>query len=283
MSKKHSIYTRDIPGLFPIEENKDKKPEDIAIRLRHQPYVDVIPYGPNAGEYALWIQTTFSPIGSFPYEDPGSIEDDPNGLTLTVKEIEDIFKNKATTTAYIVGGDPLYKWDDELRYLANSLACEQARVIVETCGVTFPETFKINCYEEDAPHHIVVKPQLFAPVPNHELTSYFGWLSETVKELRWFEAFTTTIHFDMDCAKSDRGLREDIAHIIQFLHRTFGDSQETLDGLSVTFTPKVIDTLQDEKVLHTEHWKRLKMNVGKYIAHLPGAHVMTQLNHKLMG
>jgi hypothetical protein len=264
-----SIYERtdlEGEGLCLIPGNKDCAPLDKMLQLAKDPHVGVVPSGPHAGMHVVLVQTSFSPLESFPYDYPASRRDNPAGLRMTVQEIADIVSNKIPSAVYLRGGDPMFKWDDEIRFLVEELLERDKSIIVETSGVIFP-----NMYQEVLDGkwgwigpYIILKPQIFNAVPSLEMGGYWQYLPAMLT--KWKQVTDSKHwHFDIDMSAD---VMHQLERITIFMISMF---EEGFNGETIVFTPM----LQGDDWDH-DHYTILRNEVGKLLLNYEGANVLVQ-------
>ena len=254
------LHERSSEGLIVIPENQERSPLEKEIQLVKAPKVQVVPTGEHAGEYAVGIQVSFSPVDTF--GDPAGISDDINGLRMTVEEIVAAAKKKLPCLVYLCGGDPMYKWDEEIRHLALGLVEEDFEVIVETSGVTFPDT-----YIETSDHmwfYHVIKPQLFDAVPEDEQGGYMQYLRLALS--KWIDLdFEGHWQFDVEVWPHNLTTTEEqLVKIVLFMTEIY---DECTSDQPLIFCPVKRDQ---------EHYTLLKNMVGKFLPNFPGWHGQVQ-------
>ena len=257
-----SIQNCKKDGLIVLEENESRDPMGIMLQLAEKPKVKPIPYGPYAGEFAVWIRLSFSPLDGFPYEHEGSRKDDPNGLRMTVGELIDLVDNKAPNNVYIVGGEPLFKWDDEVKHLVEPLLEKEYGVAIETSGVVIPDSFECNSFGA----YVVIKPQLFDAVPSEEFGGYMQWMEEAMR--RWIDMDVSRhFHFDIDTrANNSENIFDTVANIAIYMGEAF-DENDAFDEY-IIFTPQVAGYLD---------YRALREQVGKLLLNFEETRVSVQM------
>jgi organic radical activating enzyme len=278
-------------GLITIAENQVLPPEQKIILMARKPKVGVIG---STGTYCTNVFTSYSPLRDFPREDRESQQDYANSPRMTVREIVDIVKNKAPKDVYIHGGEPFFKFDDELCHLIKHLKIVDKTVTAETSGIIFPESFVEllsletidDLLEEDAsetidkvmpfmPDYFIIRPQIFDPVSDDETGGYFQHLPRILRLWRSIcETWVTDYcwQFDIDLVDAE----EQISHVVKFMKNLYEDSPD-FGGTSIIFTPMPGNVSEQDPIFQLQ---ALQAWVGKYIANFQNAHIAVQFNHR---
>lgn len=277
-----SIYDIKNPEedkLIVIPGNKDKLPSDKELILTSLPFVDTIPYGVYAGTHCIYIRVSYSPLKKFPYDNEHSRYDWETNPTMTIGKLVEFCSNKIPNIVYIVGGEPMFKWDDEIKYLCEQLKLLGKLVFVETSGVIFPNLFENISMATDKitgdlmptgewvktlsrmPSHVIIKPQIFDAVPDDETGGYFQHLYKTLRMWRDLEMFSINWHFDIDMDQEEEMIYLEIRKTIEFMKTLFEDINEDFNGERVVFVPKI----NRYRTRHIEDYKELHEVIGKFI------------------
>jgi organic radical activating enzyme len=297
-----SIYEIENPlaqGLIIIPENKDREPLEKELILNAPPWVGVVPYGPRAGEHCINIKLSYSPLEGFPY-DSGDWRDNERSPRMAIGELIKYCSNKAPRLVYITGGEPMYKWDDEVKWLCEELKRAEKEVYVESCGVIFPDVYeelyvarkhatvdseektlewlKImhNTHRQIA-DHTTIKPQIFDAVPEEESGGYGQHLRQTLRTWRDCDHCYINWHFDIDMSQNEEMITLDLVRILTFMRELFEDKGEKFWGQTIVFVPKAISC--DSETGHIDDYRRLSKEMGRYLDNLPGANIQIQINH----
>jgi len=298
----YDIYERtDLAddGLILIQENKERKPLEKEIILVKEPWVGVMPYGPFAGEHAVWIQVSFSPLESFPYDDKQSRRDRPDAPHWPIQRIVDYVARKMPYVVYIIGGDPMFKWDAELKHLCYEIHKLSKKVVVETSGIIFPNVYEdfliaqengdeqrfdelLDTQAQQIADYHIIKPQLFGAVPDNETGGYFQYLPDMLERWKRFAIADRHWHFDINMDELDEEVMDQLIKITVFMRDLFEPQKNEFWGEAFVFTPMVD---QHVTMIHDyiADYRALRNLVDQLLPNYKGASVHVQVNHAFLG
>jgi len=197
------------PELKVIHQNKDRLPLKKELLLMDQPKVEMIKHGRFAGEFCVRVRPSYSPLFTFPYDDPESKSDNNSKVSMDVSSLVCFIKNLQPNLIHFRGGEPFFKFDDELKHLVRYLKKNQRRISIDTSGIICPEfvyeEFQSKHYEF-FPNEISVFPQLFDAVKEDESGHYYVILRDQLFSWhkffnRYKEAIYGRFVFEIDCSK----------------------------------------------------------------------------------
>lgn len=248
-------------NLIKIEQNKVCAPEHKKILLTREPYVDVVPYGRYVGCYAVVLDVSYSPLKTYPLSDVESRVDKLIHIYSAEELIKKMLK-KQPSYLLIKGGEPFFKWDEDLYYVAER--CSYKDILVDTSGIIIPQ-------RASGIHNFRVHINIFGDeVPESEFFYYKKTLIENVKQL--LKEDDELFYVDLICIfKESESLEEQMENYIDFLQQV----HERQDRLN--FNMRVTLTMQDEA--SPDSFLKLKNVFSKYLLNIPRASVEVNLKN----
>jgi hypothetical protein len=285
-----SIYDIENPGedgLIVIQENKSRFTHQKELILNQPPWVSQVPYGIRMGQHCIFIQLSYSPLKGFPYENERSRNDWDDNPVMTIGDLVHFCKNRAPNLVYIIGGEPMFKWDDEVALLCSAIHKEtKKQVFVETSGVILPNCFEKSVDTSFFPSHVILKPQIFEPVPSHESGGYFQHIYKTLDFWDNMIEFGLNWHFDVNMDQDEDLYTLELTRIITFLSNLRDKMNRPFYNKDIIFTPKVPFApgygLSQRKQQHLTHYQDLVHLVGTLLLNLPEMNLMVQPNNSLL-
>jgi organic radical activating enzyme len=246
-----SLYDRvNQDGLLVLPENKTRAPLEKKLFLAEPVHVDRIGYGYFIGEWATVVRLSYSPLIGYPYEHPFSridVFDQHYSIEFILSQI----KNKQPKNVFLCGGEPLYKYEDEVKFLTSEIGYLDYNLIVETCGLYVPEN--INTFYK-AFTYIRVQIDSTKVVQEKESGGYAQHIRNQIND--WVVKNSHNIEFicHIDCKNYDTCKQEIVNHIL-----FFEDIRPNGNELRICFVPK------EWSKLHISHYRILEQVVSTFL------------------
>lgn len=270
--------------LVPILENKDAHPLDINMYLTEDPWVSIQGEGQYSGEYFCFIRTSYCPL-SCSFCDIKASWTDKNKPMWSISTLVEWAKKKYPHRVCITGGEPLYKYDEEVVHLVEGLHKINKKIHVETSGVCVPNTF-INAVKGDTkiPDWVCISPKHRNCVPKEEETSYMQYMLDQMQF--WKEAFMSKlIEGEWKFVIGYKNTEEDVIETIWLLEEIY--QADELNGTRIILQPETRSDLYStpfEKrtpemyIQYLQDWSNLVNITGKLLPNFMGAdvHIMSQ-------
>lgn len=313
---KPSIYDVKDSRLSAVQENKTCSPEDKKILLTEDPWVSIQGEGRFAGEFFSFIRVSYCPL-SCGFCDVKKSWSDKGKEGMTVAELTEWAKTRFPTRVCITGGEPFFKFDEEIIHLTRSLHGVGKFVHFETSGICLPQFIEQFVYDMDEslesgspeyiantlavetinslPDWVCLSPKFRDCVPDDEQFHYIKTLVDRLSIWRRFLAHTDQDgewKFVINPDNPETDIHQ-VIHLMLEVSRTSGRSYGDFSGERFTFQPetrKEMYSIPYDKPrsaeLYTQYLEdlaKVAKAVGKLAINFYGAdvHVLPQL-HQLI-